>query len=179
MSQLSIISLQYFFQIIILVKMIESSSNRVISHIDGCTKFDPHLFSIKKTYVLRHYRDNVISLPAPTSSMFNNLLENCNQTENESEFPDFKVNLRIQYHYAYSCIRIELDLGMNFTRLSNDFKFNYYMFSYREFTMPIFNLNQNPLNESINTLIINKINPTPYVVCLTFLKQKIDNSFNS
>ena len=178
MSKFSIISLQILFQIIILVKAIESTSNRVVSHIDGCTKFDSHLFSIKKTYVLKPYNNHVISL-TPTSSMFNNTLENCNQTVNESAYSDFEVNLRIQYHYVYSCIRIELDLGRNFSRLKSDFSFNYYMFSYRKFTMPFLNLNQNPLEERINTLIINRINLTPYVVCLKFLKEKIDDSLKS
>ncbi len=176
MPQISYISVVVLVQLtVLLIIRVESSSNKAVSFPNGCAKFNNDLPSIKKTYVLREYDYNA-NLLTPIISVPNNILDDCNQTKNELTYPGFEFNLRIQYHHTYSCIRIELDLGANFSRLTNDLGFNYYMFSYRELTMPFYFLNQNPLNESVNTLIINKLSLTPYIICLTFLRQKIDNS---
>ena len=99
-----------------------------------------------------------------------NVINPSNQQNPYKKFTDklLKIQWKFQYHKYFSCIRIELDLGSNLTQFRDAFNFKYYMFSYREFAKQNIHLNRNLIDDRRNTLVLNQIEPVPYIICVTF-----------
>lgn len=86
-----------------------------------------------------------------------------------------RIKFRYQFIESLHCVRVELNLGnvTKFTELTN---FKYYMFSYRELTKTNNYLKRHVLNESTNSLVVYKAHLKPYIICVTFYKQKYKSS---
>jgi hypothetical protein len=168
----------FIFLFFVLINNVSSSSH---SKYD-CLKIDPHINSIYRTHKflpIKNGEMKTLTSSESVKSLKSKLENTCQQENNTKQINDFDNNLvelnwRVQYQKTSHCIRVELDFGKNLTKLNSNFNFNYYMFSYREFTKPNIYLNRNPLNESVNNLIINKAHTNSYVICVTFLKQNYD-----
>lgn len=147
----------------------------------SCSKMDPHINSIRRTQTFMPVEIGGFKTLASINSvepLISEFQNNCQITNETDQIDDFnnklvQLNWHVQYQKSSSCIRVELDFGKNLTKLNSNFNFNYYMFSYRKFSEANIYLNRNPINESVNTLIINKAHADPYVVCVTFFKQNV------
>ena len=82
-----------------------------------------------------------------------------------------ELKWRFQFIESLHCIRVELLLG-NVSRFKNYTNFSYYKFSYRELSKNNIFLKRQPIDESINSLTVYKANLKPYVVCVSFFKNR-------
>ena len=134
--------------------------NHVLSTSDkySCSKMDPHINSIRRTQTFMPVENGgfktlaSINSVEPLKSEFQN---NCQITNETDQIDDFnnklvQLNWRVQYQKSSSCIRVELDLGKNLTKLNRNFNFNYYMFSYRKFSEANIYLNRKEKKTRMN-----------------------------
>jgi hypothetical protein len=117
---------------------------------------------------------NTIASVKSVESVIDNFNKKCSKERMFQEFQKQTFNFTWRYEFFESphCIRIELDLG-NITRFKSMFNLNYYTFSYRELSRPNIHLKRNPINESINSLVIHRVHIRPYIVCVSFYKNHL------
>lgn len=171
-----------FLIVILLVTHISYSSQS--SHKKKCPNFDQGLPSVINRNFFMPIRTETYKGAASVSSILpieigfkrncdsndSNVINPSNQQNSYKKFTDklLKIQWKLQYHKSFSCIRIELDLGSNLTQFRDAFNFKYYMFSYREFAKQNIHLNRNLIVDRKNTLVLNQIEPVPYIICITF-----------
>jgi hypothetical protein len=156
-----------------------------VPHKDGCLKFDPKLNSITLKRQFISVQRNIVS-SINSYKIYDKYKEQCSsQVENltlsseNAQFNEFSSKLTelswtFQFIDSLKCIRVELDLGNISSNFKKNFDYDYYMFSYREFAKENIYFKRHPIKDSINSLIINKVNLTkPYIVCVTFYTRKI------
>lgn len=119
-----------------------------------------------------------------TESIYNLFLKKCgsndseivNNTIHDSNYIEliWKYQLFEQEH----CIHVEIDFS-NTTRFIREFGYEYYMFIYRRINEKNTYMSRQALSDRTKTLTIHNAKRVPYVICLTFFKNNIINSFDS
>ena len=137
---------------------------------DSCLKFDS---SAHVTKLCRRF-----TLINSQSSRSNDnqlaVLKSIDNNENHCDDTNKTITLKWSYQFIEEahCVRVELNLS-NVTSFKLKTNFNYYAFSYREITKTNVYLKRHPVVDSVNSLSVLKANLKPYVICVTFFKNKI------
>ena len=150
---------------------------------DGCSHFDDHHHLTTEKRVFLPTSRTVSNNPKYSPSSYHSIewiyeflykdICNADPSLTKSNEDLIEFNWRYQYVSALSCIRIELDLG-NLTKFKSLFDFDYYEFSYREFSKKNNHLRRQPINDSINSLTLYRVQQNPYIICVTFFKNGLN-----
>jgi hypothetical protein len=144
----------------------------------SCSKFDNtlHVMNITRKFIglnndnlalLKYFDSDDIQYRECSSSSSSN-----NNNNNHDLIP---IKFRYQFIETLHCIRVEIDLG-NTTKFRQMTNFNYYMFNYREIAKKNTYLERQPINESVNSLTIYKAHLRPYIICVSFYKNKMESN---